>query len=342
MRVTMKILVLQLKRIGDLVLTTPALATLRSFLPAAEITLLIEHGSRELLPAIDFVDESLVFHRGGSNLALWRRLALTSFDVCLDFSGTDRSAFFSILSKARIRATFASTRSSRLRGICYNQFVASSVRDQHTIDHYLRLLRALDIVRENVPITLHLPDWSEKKARQILEHAALSPNQFAIIHPGTARPEKFWLPERWAEIAEHLEKTVNLKPVLVAGSAPIEREHLEKIQKLHACIDLSGRVDLLTFTALARNAGLVLTVDSAPMHLAAAAGAPQIALFGMTNPFHWWPRHERSAVVVAGQREPNPPLVPSRPRKPMSEISTQQVIDAIETVLDVPRIQRSR
>ena len=85
----MKILVLQLKRIGDLILTTPALFALRENFPVAHITLAVEDGCRELLPAIDCVNETLVYSRTGKNGRLWRKLVFASFDVCLDFTGNE-------------------------------------------------------------------------------------------------------------------------------------------------------------------------------------------------------------------------------------------------------------
>src|SRR5581483_8616120 len=141
----MKILVLQLKRIGDLLLTTPTLFALRKNLPDAHITLVVDHGCRELLPAIDFVDETLVFDRAGKNGPLLRKLTFRGFDVCLDFTGTDRSTFFAMLSKAAKRVAFEWVQRSRWRPIFYTDFIASSVRENHTVDHYLHMLGALDI-----------------------------------------------------------------------------------------------------------------------------------------------------------------------------------------------------
>src|SRR5438105_11015941 len=103
----MRILVLQLKRIGDLILTTPALFALREKFPAAHVTLAIEEGSRELLPAIDFIDETLIFRRKAGNAHVWLKLLFSGFDICLDFTGSDRSAFFSLLSRASRRVSFS-------------------------------------------------------------------------------------------------------------------------------------------------------------------------------------------------------------------------------------------
>src|SRR5450432_4096943 len=275
----MKILVLQLKRIGDLILTTPALFALRENFPDAHITLAVEDGCRELLPAIYFVDDTLIYSRAGKNGRLWRRLIFASFDVCLDFTGNDRSALCSMLSKSDRRVAFEWVQKSPMRPLFYNQFIKSSLRENHTIDHYLHLLRAVCVRARDVPVTLHLPEWSHKKARQLLDESGVR-EPFIIVHPGTARPEKYWLAERWAEIIEFCERELKLQCVLTGGRDPVELEHVAKIKTAlpnpAATHDLCGRLDLLTLAALMQKASLVLSVDSAPMHLAGAFGTPQV------------------------------------------------------------------
>jgi ADP-heptose:LPS heptosyltransferase len=328
----MRLLVLQLKRIGDLILTTPALWALRQNLPKAHIALAVEAGSRELLPAVDFVDETLVYERRGQNGRLWRQLLLRHYDACLDYSGTDRSALIAVLSKARRRITFEWVQRSRFRPVFYNEFVSSSVRENHTADHYLHLLRPLNIpFRNGASNVLHLPEWASRKAGQLLEEIGVT-GPFILVHPGTARPEKYWPAASWAEVVQWCESNLQMPCVLSGSEDGHEQNHIEAIRKAVPSVaarDLSGRLDLLTLTALTRMASLVLTVDSAPMHLAATFGTPQVALFGPTNPFHWRPRHERAIVIQSHAPITPPEFRPQHPGGPMTEISTQQVIDAI-------------
>src|SRR5688572_15673155 len=98
----MNILVLQLKRIGDLVLTTPALGALRTIIPEARVTLAVSGSSSSLLPAIDGIDRAIVLAPGGG-LAPWRHVLAGRWEVCLDFTGSDRSALAAALSRARRR-----------------------------------------------------------------------------------------------------------------------------------------------------------------------------------------------------------------------------------------------
>jgi ADP-heptose:LPS heptosyltransferase len=284
------------------------------------------------------VDDTLVHERHGQNSGTWRHLLLRHYDICLDFTGTDRSALFGVLSKASRRITFEWVQRSRFRHVFYNQFVASSVRENHTADHYLHLLRALNLpITPGSPIVLHLPEWAPLKARQLLAEAGIvsSDNQnapYILVHPGTARPEKYWAAERWAEVIQWCESNLQMPCILTGSADGHEQSHLAAIKKVCPSLrgrDLSGRLDLLTLAALTRGASLVLTVDSAPMHLAGAFGAPQVALFGPTNPFHWRPRNDRAIIIQSHGPTSPPEFRPQHPGGPMTEISTHAVIDAI-------------
>ena len=99
----MKILLLQLKRIGDLILTTPAIAALRENYPDAHITLAVSNECAELLPAISNVDRVLIARRNLRDVAMVSSVAGKRFDYCIDFTRNDRSAFLTLLSGARRR-----------------------------------------------------------------------------------------------------------------------------------------------------------------------------------------------------------------------------------------------
>ena len=331
----MHLLVLQLKRIGDLILTTPALAALRAQFPQGRITLCLGEPSAGLAPALPFVDELLVVRQNGSNAGVWRRLATGRFDACLDFTGNDRSAFFTLLSKAPRRITYAGVRKSKVRALFFNEFVESNVREQHTIAHHLALLGALGIDAPHTPITLQLPAAAGEAAARLLAEAGLDPAcRFAVVHPGTARAEKYWMPERWAAVIDHCQGQLGLPCVVTGGRAEFEQAHLQHIQAAVRTPfrDLSGKLDLVGLAALIQRAALLLSMDSAPVHLGAAFQTPQISLFGVTNPFHWRPLHARAAVLLAGRPGPLTQFEPRVKARPLSELSTDAVTDAMNTL----------
>jgi ADP-heptose:LPS heptosyltransferase len=330
-----KILVLQLKRIGDLVLTTPALVALREYFPDAHITLAVADGCAGLLPAMPGVTETLAFRRNAPNARTWLRMVFSGFDSCLDFTGNDRSAFFTLLSKANMRATFAWVQKSRARSLFYNRFIDAPVRDFHTIDHYLALLEAVGAPTTPRPPELRIPAKTAERVAQLLAESGIS-GPFVLAHPGTARPEKYWYPQRWAAVIDQVRERHGLPCVMTGSADGFEMEHVVEILRRTKTpvANLAGRLDLLTVAALTQQAALVLTVDSAPMHFASCFGTPQVALFGPTNPFHWHPRHERAAVVLAGHPDVLRNFTPKTRRGEMSEISTAQVCGAIEALMN--------
>jgi predicted lipopolysaccharide heptosyltransferase III len=334
----LKILLIQLKRIGDLILTTPAVAAVREKFPDANITLVISSECKALAPAIADVNRLLVVPRGVAGINVAAAIARGGFDYCVDFTRNDRSAFLVLLSRARKRiVSFRIKVRSKFRTRFYNEFVQHRMRDMHTVDYHLALLAPAGIENASAAIQLNLPEYARSAADELLEANHIRKG-FVIFHPGSARAEKFWDAQRWSEVINHAAEHHDLDLVLTGGSSPLEQTHIDDIKSKvrREIVDLSGKTDLLTLAALIGRARLLITVDSAPMHLAAATRTPQVILFGPTNPFHWRPRESPALILQGESRSPITELIPKQPRIPMNQISTQAVIDAMESLLSAP------
>lgn len=320
----MRLLCLQLKRIGDAILTAPALTALREAHPLAHLTLILHGPSGGLGPALAAADEVLVYAPGRPNLALWSRIITGGWAACYDFTGTDRSAVMARMSRAgRVFGyrAFVEKRAWRTDG--YTDLSGASVRDLPTIDFHLALTG------------LPMPEDTgfEIPTGKRAQVPGLPAAEFIVVHPGTARPEKFWPAERWAEVIGRLPLPV----VLTGARDPDERAHLDAIKAALGSAgptvhDQSGSLTLLQLAAAIARARLVLSVDSAAMHLAAMARRPQVALFGPTNPFHWGPRHPDARVVLASG-EPAGTIGPRHTAAPMDALSTGTVLAAIDELL---------
>ena len=307
----MKILALQLKRIGDAVLTAPALAALRAKHPSAKITLLLSGAAGGLADAFSSADDVLVYKPGRMNSGIWSHLVTGGFTHVYDFTGSDRSALMTGLTRASERHGFS--RHER-QARAYTHRCDASVRNLHTLDYHLALTGAPAVAETGFspPPFPFLGD------------------AYTVVHPGTARSEKYWLPERWAEVIRTL-KT----PVLITGAdGDEERAHIAAIERALDGFPVqnhAGKLSLLETAALIAGSRLTLSVDSAAAHFAAMAGVPQVALFGPTNPFHWHPRHPRAILLQAGQDAPIAPedLLPKTKGAAMRELSTDAVIRGI-------------
>jgi predicted lipopolysaccharide heptosyltransferase III len=334
----MKILLIQLRRLGDLILTTPAISALREHLPAAQIALAVSGESAPLLPAIQGLRQTFLTKRGVRDLSAWMEIRRAGFDCVVDFTRNDRSAWLTFLSGAPQRIVSDRLKiKSKIRLRFYNEFVDCAMKQMHTADYYLALLQPLGIsATANDPL-LELPAAPQQRASSVIADQ-IRHQSFVIFHPGSARVEKFWEPERWAAIIEFAANELGLFPVLSGGSTELERAHLTAIrEKLRTpVLDLSGQLDLLSLAALIEYARLLVTVDSAPMHLASAAGTPQVILFGPTNPFHWRPRKSPAAILFGESPEPLRHFQAREAKRPMKQISTASVINAMRFMVSAP------
>ena len=334
----MKILFIQLKRIGDLILTTPAITAVRNKYPEAKVTLIVSAECKPLAPAIADVNKLLVMPRGVAGIKTAAAITGGKFDYCIDFTRNDRSALLVFLSRAKMRiVSFRIKTRSKFRTRFYNEFVPHRMRDMHTIDYHLALLAPLGIEQGPRAVHLTLPKSARENADQLIAATSVR-REFMIFHPGSARAEKFWNAQRWAEVINHAGDNHQIDLVITGGTSPLEQTHVGDIKSKvrHRIVDLSGKTDLLTLAALIAKARLLVTVDSAPVHLAAASRTPQVILFGPTNPFHWRPLASAALILHGESTAPVREFAPKLPRVSMNQISTQAVIDAMETLLSAP------
>jgi ADP-heptose:LPS heptosyltransferase len=333
-----RILLLQLRRIGDLILTTPALEAIRTRYPEAQIVLAVASQCEPLVPAIRGTQKMIITRRGLRDVNAWIEVRRSCFDWTIDLTRNDRSAWLTFLSGAPRRVVSARLRQkSPVRARFYNEFVDCVMKEMHTIDYYLALLQPLGIKTAPTNLILELPEAARTNAAALIKNQ-IGSGPFGIFHPGSAREEKFWEPDRWAEVIKYVSDEFGVRPVLSGGGSVKERRHLAAIRQRVSVsvVDLSNQLELLTLAALIAQARLLVSVDSAPTHLASASRTPQVILFGPTNPFHWRPRNSPAAVLLGNSAQPLHHFQSREPKRPTNEISTQAVIDAIGSMLSAP------
>ena len=117
-----------------------------------------------------------------------------------------------------------------------------------------------------------------------------------VLHPGSGWPLKNWPAARWRELASVLARDMCTRPV-VAG-APSEASLVAEVVAGAPALDIAGRLSLGGLAAVHRRARLVVTTDSGALHIAAAVGAPVVALFGPGDPFLFAPLADPDRVRV--------------------------------------------
>jgi predicted lipopolysaccharide heptosyltransferase III len=295
------ILVIKLRYIGDVLLATPTLQAIKAAFPAAQLTMLVSRGTEDVLKENPHLDHIMVLDKG-SLAAQWRfatDLRRRRFDMVIDLTDGDRSAFLSWISGAPVRIGFNDER--RLRGWCYTKVVQADVAGGHRIERDLAALTPLGIGSTDKTPKLWLTPTEEEAADKLLTQLGVRADQpIVVLQPGARYWFKAWPSERFAELADHLASDLGCQ-VLICGS----REEQALAQRIHEAaksrpINMAGRAPLKQFAAIAKRAMLFVGNDSGAMHIATAVGTPVVALFGPSNPAEWGPRGGPVEVIYKG------------------------------------------
>lgn len=290
----MNVLIVRLGALGDIVHAVPAAAALRAACPDSRIDWLVDARHREMVELVTVVDHTVVLER--SSVAGWmdvaRRMRQVRYDVAIDLQGLLKSAVlarasgagrvlgFSIwhLREKTARAFYSETHGGR--DVSSPGATTGAAQPQHVIYKNLGLLSVLGI--NDRTIRFPLATVGSRALEQVRE-ALGGDRPFALINPGAAWPNKRWPAERFGEVSAFLRDVRGLPSFVLwgpgeEGLAGAVAEHSAGAARV---LPATGLADLL---ALSRAASLMVSGDTGPLHLAAAAGTPTISLFGPTDP----------------------------------------------------------
>lgn len=307
-----RILIVQLADIGDLILATPALAALREARPDAHLTLLIAQHAAPVVNGAGLVDEIITFDKNTFNgtraffhpANLRRLLALrrTAADAIVFFhhftflGGTLKFALLAFASGAGRRIGLQNG-----KGWFLNETVpddgfggrrpGKTTAARHQVQYWLEVVGLLGADTSPRPAQVGVdPTFSLPPAQNVRLRI--------VIHPGGGgyNVARRWSPGAFARVADALYQRFDAQIILVGGANDNTAE--VKAGMTHAPLDLSGQTTLPQLTRLLQMCDLFIGAESGVMHLAAAAGARVIAIFGPGNPDAWGPWSPRGQVRV--------------------------------------------
>ena len=293
------VLVIKIRYIGDVLLTTPFLRVLRQGFPNAWVTMLVNPGTEDVLRHNPDVSEVICLPGTGMmpQVQFCRGLRARSFDCVVDLTDGDRSAFLSCVTGAGLRVGF--NHESRLRGRLYSHCVNASYGAMHMIEYHAMAFSALGLPIQGGEPILPLSSEDYEQAHRILETLLLDQKQWIMIHPAARYWFKAWPPDRFAALADVLyEKGFQVVLVGSRNEQLLETEILKAAQ--HPIASLIGKTSLLELAALMKHCCLFIGNDAGPMHMAAAVGCPVVALFGPSNPAVWGPRGKYIKTIYKG------------------------------------------
>jgi heptosyltransferase-3 len=296
-----RILVNKLRYIGDVLLTTPVLKNLRLNFPDAELDIMVNSGTEEVLKHNRDINKILFVERGSfiRQFAFIRELRLMKYDLVIDLTDSDRSAILSYLSGVPIRVGY--NNENRWRGRCYTKIVQANRDKMHIVDYQLEALRLLDIPIKNSEFVLPFGQEDEIFADKIIDEYKLNDGRpIVLIHPGARWWFKSWPPEYFAKLADTINQSLECHVILAGSQA--DQEVVTNIQNMMTtkAVSLVGKATILQLAALLKRCRLFIGNDNGVMHVAAAVGTPVVAFFGLTNPALWGPRGAGHIVFYKG------------------------------------------
>ncbi|MGL4209661.1 MAG: lipopolysaccharide heptosyltransferase II [Candidatus Adiutrix sp.] len=311
------ILIIKMSALGDVVMTLPALLSLRAAYPKAKIDWLVEAPSFDLLrghPALNKVIVSprhqiMSLLKSGRFIeafkiftAFVKNLKSQNYDVILDLQGLHKSAMMVFLANGVRKIGFANTREKTSWAL--NEKMVPYDPEEHALGRYLAAAQYLgapnfisgqgqlggrqEATSQPWPLDgayFSPPSESCSQAEEILNKVQ---RPFIVLNPGAKWATKKWPLRHWKELAKSLGEFKNLGLVITGSEA--DHKWGEEIKTTSKnIVNLCGQTELRVLAAVLQKSKLVVTCDTGPMHLAAAVGATGLALFGPTKPYRTGP-----------------------------------------------------
>lgn len=292
-----RILVARTDRIGDVILSTPVLETLRNNFPSSHIAFMVSPTTREFAEGNPNVDEVIVYDKDAAHrtwidsVKFARQLAKKKFDIALILHSTNRVNIVTCLAGIPRRIGYA-----RKAGILLTdrfKYVKKEGR-KHEIDYSLDLLKPLGVSEFCRNPYIPIKQADRDKVEKLFKEAGLGRSEdFIAINPSASCPSRMWPALSFAKLVDSLASEFKMKIVLIGNknSANTIKTILTNIKS--RVIDFSGKTNLGELAVILKHAKLVISNDSGPVHVSCAVGTPVIAIFGRNeaglSPVRWGP-----------------------------------------------------
>jgi heptosyltransferase I len=310
----MRILIVRLSALGDIVHALPVLAAIRKAAPDAKIDWLVEENYASILSLVSGLERRVIVRARksfttpdavsfGGALGFLRAVAFMRrqrYDAALDLQGLIKSAVWASMSGARRVIGFdrAQLREPMAR-MFYSETVeptdplANEPAGQHVIEKNLSILRALQI--SPGPAEMPMQPHAGSDTLRAIESAG-GPRRYIVLNPGAAWPNKRWPPDRFGALASALRDRTGLASLITWG--PSERDLADAIVRASSgAATAAPATSVSDLGVLMRDAALVVSGDTGPLHIAAAMGTPLVGLYGPTWPERNGPWDPNDVVI---------------------------------------------
>ena len=344
----LNILIIKIGALGDAILITPSVKAIRHKFPNAKLEILTGIEQKDIFFESPDVDETIVCDlkerdRGpGGTLRLARRLRKEHFDIVIDFQNNKISHILSFLSMAPRRYGYDNGKFSFL----LNRKLKLDKQAIGPVEHQARVLALLGIQVKDKTLRLSFSEKDKAWADNFLEsHWVNKDAKVVAVHMGSSPrwATKLWPITYFVELCGRLVKNADVRILLIGEKK--EDGRLDAFLKKSGCkpISAAGKTNIPRLAALLERCKLLVTSDSAPMHVAAAAGTPFIGLFGPTDPARHAPPAGKFAILKKNlECSPCYKTHCKRGNACMREITPDEVYDKAAEMLGINKNTRNR
>ncbi len=340
-----RILVINLKYIGDTLWMYPFIRNLKSNLPNAEITALVNKGGEVFLELMPELSGVIVFDRkamkGIKNISAYIRFLLDlrreRFDTVLVLSNSDRATIMSFVSGAGRRIGFRSDSWWRAflltEKFRWDKEIAE--KNPHTIDYTLQALINAGLKINDTTLSVNVPEDVIRGVTERFSMLKERGRKAIVVHPGARTVLRQWGPDRFAEVINDLAGEYRVFLIGGPGETDVVQDILKRLKRPPDIV--SNDLTLLEFAALCKFCDLFIGNDSAPIHIAAAVGTFVIGIYGPNVSKNCAPWTDRRALFDLS-------ALPCRPCKQdrctheeeracLKEITSSMVIRKVREIL---------
>lgn len=283
------ILLVRTDRIGELVLTTPAIVAVRQHFPRAKITIIVNSSSVEAVEEAPFIDSIIKFDPKADYNNLFRRLDFcrsikkAKFDLAVMFNPSKFFNILTFLAGIPVRVGY-----DRKAGVLLTHKIEDKkyLCDKHEVEYNLDLIGAIDIRPDDKALYFPLNGSAETRIAEIFKENNIGEigGPLIAVHPAASNPEKTWPLDRFAQICDGLSDEFRIRIILVGGREEQKTADEIKSKMRSSVLDLTGRLSLKELGSLLKRCLLLISNDSGPVHVSAAVGTPAVVFFGEDRP----------------------------------------------------------
>ena len=303
------ILVNALVNLGDVVLTTSAIALLKKAYPQAKITMLVKPVVREAVENNPLIDEVMVFQYQAKENSIGKMVRMVKdiksrhFDLSISFDRKLRPALLCWLAGIPTRVGPDKVFDDKPSKVTW--LYTDVMHIAHDLDVTLQAETYQTIVREFTgikdhaePVFARITDGAEEKAEDLLSSLPKAEKRIALCVKGTFEL-KTWPKEYFVEVVDALAELYDAAFFIVG--APNDRKYADEvIAAMHQPVkNFCGETTLVDLAAILRKSDLLITVDTGATHIAATTGIKMVTVYGCTSPDRWHPVNKNAIVLTS-------------------------------------------